>query len=393
MPSPSELARSVCAAIDAEKDAIASASRAIWEHPELKDEERFAMDVLAQAIRRAGIDVARAAHGVPTALRAEVGRASAPKVAILAEYDALPEIGHACGHNLIAAGALGALLGLARLGARLPGRIVLLGTPAEEGGGGKIRLLDAGAFDGVEAAIMFHPADRTLLWHPGLAMGQVEVVFRGRPAHAAGSPWDGASALRGVITLFNLIDSARGQLRDGTRVHGIITDGGQAVNIIPERAAAAFSLRAKTQSQLEELFALVDRCARAAATGSETEVALQRGVAYADMEASLPLARRFGARLQELGIPSEETDPTLSLGSTDMGNVSHALPAIHPFVAVCPRGAAHCHERAFTEVAGSAAALEVTIACAKAMALVALDYLTDESLRDETQRAFASRVG
>ena len=186
----------VVEAVDEIADRIADVAQKIHARPELGYEERYAANLLATELEAEGIAVERGAFGVGTALKATLGRPGGARVAICAEYDALPEIGHACGHNLIAAGALGAALGLRLVENELPGEVVFLGTPAEEGGGGKIRLLEAGAFAGLDAAMMFHPFDRTVLWNPALAMTRMEFVFRGRASHAAAAPWDGASALR-----------------------------------------------------------------------------------------------------------------------------------------------------------------------------------------------------
>ncbi|MSP60744.1 MAG: M20 family peptidase [Myxococcales bacterium] len=387
--SPSVKQRLI-AAVDGQRERLGGVARAIHAHPELRFEERFAAGLLADELEAAGLTVTRGAHGLETALRAEIGPRTGPSVAILAEYDALPEIGHACGHNLIATGALGAMLALAKVEHDLPGRVVFLGTPAEEGGGGKIRLLEAGAFAGLDAAMMFHPFDRSVLWQGALAMQRVDFIFHGRPSHAAAAPWEGDSALRGVIQLFNLIDSARVHLRDGARIHGIITDGGQAVNIIPERASAAFSVRAEAASYLESvLMPMVLRCAEAAASATNTRVEIQLGQGYKDMRNNHPLARRFGEHLAALGVPFVEHDPTSGLGSTDMGDVSHAVPAIHPYLAICDTGAAMCHQHAFAEHAASDRGLAVAVAAAKAMALTAFDVISDGDLRSEAHRAFA----
>jgi amidohydrolase len=371
----------IAAAVDAAAPRLAEVARAIHARPELAYEERFAAELLAGELERAGLAVERGAGGVATAFRARFGRPGGPRVAILAEYDALPEIGHACGHNLIAAGALGAALALHQVAGDLPGEVVVLGTPAEEGGGGKIRLATAGLFAGLDAALMFHPLDRTLLWHETLAMTRVEVTFHGAPAHAAASPWDGASALRGVIQTFNLVDSARVHFRDGVRVHGIITDGGQAVNIIPERAACAFSLRAPTAATLEPVIATFRRCAEAAAAATGTRVEIAFTQAYKDMRNNEPLARRFGAHLTALGVAHADDDPSLGAGSTDMGDVSYVVPAIHPFIGICALGEAFCHNHAFAAKAASEQGISAMLAAAKAMALTALDVLRDDALR------------
>ena len=208
----------VVSAIDARAAALAQLARKIHANPELRFEEKQASAWLADTVEQSGIAVERGVGGLPTAFRARVGRGGGPRVAILAEYDALPEIGHACGHNLIAGGAVGAFLGLASVAKDLGGEVLLLGTPGEEGGGGKIKLLEAGAFEGVDAAMMFHPLDRDLLSHSSLASEWLTFSFTGRPSHAAASPWDGRSALSAVIQTFNLIDSQRVHFRDGSRV-------------------------------------------------------------------------------------------------------------------------------------------------------------------------------
>jgi amidohydrolase len=374
--------------VDAVAGELAAVARDIHAHPELCYEERYAADRLARALEAHGLAVERGVGGVETALRARVGKGGGARVAILAEYDALPEIGHACGHNLIAAGALGATLALARV-AELPGEVVFLGTPAEEGGGGKIRLIEAGFFEGLDAALMFHPLDRTLLWQGALAMTRVTVVFHGTPSHAAAAPWDGSSALRAVIQTFNLVDSARVHLRDGTRVHGIITDGGQAVNIIPERAAAEFSLRAPTAAILETVVATFTRCAEAAAAATGTRLELTSLQAYKDLRNNTPLARRFGAHLAALGVPFAETDPTVGIGSTDMGDVSYVAPSIHPYLGICAPGETFCHQHAFAARAASDQGVAAMIAAAKALAATAWDVLADEGLRREARAAFS----
>ena len=375
-------------AIDAAAPTLEAVARDIHAHPELCYEERLASERLASELERAGLTVERGAGGVATALRARFGPSTGPRVAILAEYDALPEIGHACGHNLIAAGALGAALGLFAVRDQLPGEVVFLGTPAEEGGGGKIRLIEAGLFADIDVAMMFHPLDRTLLWQGALAMTRMDMTFRGKPAHAAAAPWDGSSALRAVIHTFNLIDSARVHLRDGARVHGIITDGGQAVNIIPERAAAAFSVRAPTAAYLQTVMAEVRRAAEAAALGTGTTVEIIEGQGYRDMRNNQPLARRFGDKLAALGVPFAETDPRIGIGSTDMGDVSYEVPAIHPYMGICAPGEAFPHQHGFAARAASPPAMEAMRAAAKAMALLSWDVFHDPELLQNARAAF-----
>jgi amidohydrolase len=370
-------------AVDALRPELVGIAERLHDHPELAFQEHRAAAWLGEVIEREGMSVERGLGGLPTAFRATVGQGG-PTVAILAEYDALPEIGHACGHNLIAAGALGAFLALARIVRANPaassGRIELIGTPAEEGGGGKIKLLEAGAFEGVDAAMMYHPYDRDMLAHPALATTKLELTFHGAPAHAAIAPWDGQSALSACLTTFQLIDSQRVHFRDGVRVHGIVSDGGQAVNIIPERAACVFQVRATSSHELERVRAIVERCARAAALAADVRVEIVLRMGYKSMRNNLTLARRFGAALAELGRPAPEVDPSAGAGSTDMGDISHAVPSIHPYLAICERGETLCHQHAFAACARSPRGYDTALVAAKAMARTTADLLGDPSL-------------
>ena len=378
----------IVSAIDSRAAALAELARKIHAHPELRFEERQASAWLADTVEHAGVTVERGVGGLPTAFRARVGRSGGPRVAILAEYDALPEIGHACGHNLIAGGAVGAFLGLASMAEELDGEVLLLGTPGEEGGGGKIKLLEAGAFEGVDAAMMFHPLDRDLLSHQALASEWLIFSFTGRPSHAAASPWDGHSALSAVIQTFNLIDSQRVHFRDGSRVHGFITNGGQAVNIIPEHAACQFSVRAPRVAYLGELVERVQDCARAAALATRAEVTIDRRPGYRDMRNNMTLAHAFGEALAGLGRRADDDDPDLGAGSTDMGDVSHVVPAIHPYLAICARGETMCHEHAFAAHAASDQGVAAMLDAARAMALTAQRFLGDAELRAQVRAEF-----
>jgi amidohydrolase len=314
-------------AIDAAAERVIEVSRQIHDHPELRFQEHFAANTLTGALEAFEIAAQKPTGGLETAFRAEFGHEARPKVAILAEYDALPN-GHACGHNLIAGAALGAVVGLAAVRDQLLGQVVLLGTPGEEGGGGKVMLIENGAFADIDAAMMFHPYDRTILTNPALAHQWITFTFHGKNSHAAAAPWDGYSALSGVIQTFNLIDNARLHFRDGTRIHGIITDGGKAVNIIPQTAQAMFSVRALNADYLPVVSERVVKCAEAAAlaTGTRVEIKVQRG--YKDMRDNMTMARRFGEYLRPLGVEFQEKDPTAGAASTDMGDVSYAVPSI-----------------------------------------------------------------
>ena len=379
--------------VDADSKLLRDVSLRIHAHPELRFEEHRAAAWLAEAVQGAGVDVERGTGGLPTSFRARIGKGGGPRVAILAEYDALPEIGHACGHNLIATGALGAFLSLAKQKDELPGTVELIGTPAEEGGGGKIKLLEAGVFEGVDAAMMFHPFDRDLLAHDTLATNWVDMEFRGKPSHAAVAPWDGNSALTACLSTFHLIDSQRVHFRDGVRVHGYIKDGGQAVNIIPERAVCEFSVRARDLKELARVQEIVLRCARGAALACGVEANLSVRIGYKDVVTNLAMARRFGDHLRSLGKDPHEVDPDVGTGSTDMGDVSHAVPSIHPWIAICDKDHATCHQRAFADHAKGERGHASMIAAAKAMAMTTADLLTDAALLDKVRAEFATRRG
>lgn len=363
----------------------------IHQNPELCYKEVKAAGWLTEAVELAGFDVERELCGITTAFRATAGTGASPRVAILAEYDALPEIGHACGHNLIAGGALGAFLALARQGKELPGTVDLIGTPAEEGGGGKIQLLLGDAFDGIDAAMMYHPFDRDLLAHSALAMLYANIEFEGKPSHAAIAPWDGTSALSAVLETFRMIDAHRVHFKDGVRVHGIVTNGGQAVNIIPEKAAARFSVRARDTDELMRVAKIVERCARGAATAFDVRLKYTVEKGYRDMKNNQALAARFGANLERLGRTALPKDDEVGAGSTDMGDVSHKVPSIHPYLAICEKGETTCHQHAFQACANSERGFATMIMAAKTMALTALDFLGDAELQRRVRAEFEAR--
>ncbi len=387
-----EVASAIDRAVDASAAELSSLSARIHENPELRFEEHKACAWLTEFLTAHGHTVERNIAGLPTAFRARAGK-GAPRIAILAEYDALPGVGHACGHNLIATGAVGAFVAAAEVvkSSGSGGEVILLGTPAEEGGGGKISMIDAGVFAEIDAAMMFHPFDRDLLAHIALASLWLTFDFQGKPSHAAIAPHAGKSALTACLDTFRLIDGQRVHFRDGVRVHGYVTDGGQAVNIIPEHAACEFSVRALDTAELARVRGIVERCARGAALASDVEVRIAVRHGYKDMINNMALARRFGAHTGSLGRQARERDDTIGAGSTDMGDVSHVVPAIHPWLAIVDRGEALCHERRFAEAAGSATGIGTALMAAKAMARTAVDYLADGDLRAAVSAEWSAR--
>jgi amidohydrolase len=262
-----------------------------------------------------------------------------PVIAIVAEYDALPEIGHACGHNLIAMIAIGAALALARYKAQLPGRLIVLGGPAEEGGGGKQFLVDAGYLKGVDAAMMVHPSSYTVVERGALARAEIDISFEGKPAHASSHPDKGINALDAVIQTFNGINALRQHIRDGARIHGIITNGGLKPNIVPEKAAALFYVRDEDNAYCTELVEKLHRCAQGAALATGATLTFQKiGVDYMTMNTNTAIAQAFARHIESLGYPIEKPEP--GLGSTDMGNISWVVPAIHAYIRILEAGLA-----------------------------------------------------
>ena len=385
MDAHAEIAR----AIDSYRDKVVALSHEIHERPELRFQEHFAAGLLSKAATELGLEVEREVGGLKTAFRAEFG-AKGPAVAILAEYDALPN-GHSCGHNLIAGAALSAVAGLKSIAGKLPGRVVFLGTPAEEGGGGKIILIDQGALRGVDAAMMAHPTDSEYCTMPALATQHLKLTFHGHGAHAALAPWDGSSALAAVLQTFQSVDAMRLHLRDGSRIHGIITDGGQAVNIIPERAECLFLARGKSSKYAKEMGARVIRCAEGAAmaTGTRVEHVVEGG--YKNLINNLSMAHRYAAHTEALGTKSVEAPENTPTGSTDMGDVSHVMPAIHPSFAISRRGEGNCHEDAFVAHADSQRGYDAMIRVAKAMAMTAYDLLAEPELLAAAKKEFGAR--
>ena len=361
----------------------------IHDNPELGFKEYKAANWLTEELRKGGFEVEIPYGGLETAFRAEhPERSEGPAIAILAEYDALPELGHACGHNLIATIAVGAALGLSPLKKELPGRLVVLGTPAEEGGGGKILLVRAGAFRDIDLAMMVHPADQTLVGRGSLAITEVVIEFKGKAAHASSEPEKGVNALDAVIQTFNSLNALRQHIKDGARIHGIITHGGVKPNIVPEYAAANFYVRAPENDYRDELVEKLRRCAEGAALATGAELTFKKvGHEYKAIRPNHHLAQAFRRNLESLGYPVEE--PKGGLGSTDMGDVSWEVPAIHPYIRIT-EGEVPGHSREFAEAARSEQAKKAMLAAAKAVAGTCIDVWTDpalyQAIREEFER-------
>ena len=404
--SKDQLAERSNSTIEASKQALFDLSKDVHAHPELNYEEYYSSDALAGFLEKHELTVERGIGGVETAFRATIpgGGGEGPTIAVLAEYDALPEIGHGCGHNLIAMAAMGAALGLQSNAQDLPGRVVVIGTPAEEGGGGKIRLLEAGVFEGVDATLSSHPfSNRTIVpaaspkgesW--SLAMVGYRYMYHGKAAHAAAYPEAGINALNAVIHLFTGIDAMRQHLRDDVRLHGVITDGGTAPNVVPEFAAANFMLRSRDGRYLsDEVVGKVRAVAEGAAamTGSRLEIE-EFYPFYENVQPNVALAQAMAANAQALGMRLDDPIPGRpgSGASTDFGNVSQAMPGFELRYAVSETPVPS-HTRQMQETAVTDFALSNALVVAKALSLTASDLLRNASLVEAAKSEYADRRG
>jgi amidohydrolase len=374
-------------AVDRLGDQLEKLSRQIHDNPELGYQEVKAAGWLGDFLSAQGFKVERGVAGVDTAFRGTIDAGQGPTIAILCEYDALPEIGHACGHNVIATAGAGAGAALAAVRDKLPpGRIHVIGTPAEEGGGGKIRLIRAGVFRDVDVAMMIHGFDRWILHQDLLGIVRVGFEFRGKAAHASADPWEGVNALDAVIQTFNNVGMLRQQMRPDARIHGIVTYGGAAPNIIPEMAACTFYVRAARLDYMWELHKRVLACAEGAAkaTGCALSV-VDKEAPYEPLKRNDTLLDLFRANMAAVG--ATESPAPDRLGSSDIGNVSQVIPAIQPMVQIAPTGTP-IHSRAFEAAAITPLARQGMCQAAKAMAMTTYDLLADPSLVKRARAEF-----
>ena len=377
--------------VNARADDLDRLAREIHARPELAFAERFAADALASYLEREGARVSRGVGGLTTAFASEAG-AGEPVVAILGEYDALPGVGHACGHNLMGTAAVGAFLAVRDVLDGIRGRVRVIGCPAEESGNGKVHLLNVGIFNDVDAALMYHPGDRDEIDPLMLAMVNLDVVFEGKAAHAAAEPHEGVNALDGLVLGWNAMSALRLLVRSDSRIHGIITDGGKAANIIPDRAAARLMVRSPDNAYLADLRRRVLACFEGAAVASGCRLEHQWSEVCDVVNTNRPLAEAFAENAKSLGRTLHARRPTDTHGSTDMGNVTTAVPGIHPFLAITSEPMPG-HSIAFAEAAATAQALETMRTAAKALAMTALDVLTDAALRKRAKEAHDGQKG
>ena len=373
--------------VDDRRVKLVGLAQRLFSNPELGFQEEQASAWLCEFLNGYGFQVEPGFCGLPTAFRAEYGRGQ-PTIAFLAEYDALPGIGHGCGHNLIAAAAVGAGVAIREVVDSFGGRVLVVGTPSEEALGGKGLMVQRGAFDGVDAAMMVHPGSRDALANASLACATLEVEFLGRSAHAAARPEEGVNALETMVLAFQAINSLRQHIRDTDRIHGVITHGGDAPNVVPRFCAGKFMVRAVEQEYLEVLKERVLNCFRAAATASGAELNFCWGeVQYAPMRPNLALGQAFADNLASLGRPLPAPNLRRPFGSTDMGNVSRVVPGIHPSIAiVTPDVPPHSPE--FAQAASSPEGDGAMLLGAKGMAMTAVDLLTNPGLLEAVSREF-----
>ncbi|MEV0399885.1 amidohydrolase [Actinoallomurus sp. NPDC050550] len=397
--APETLARQVTDRIERLAPELTSLSREIHGLAELGFAEHGSVAAIAELVAAHGIEARVGVHGMETSIEACAGDPAGPRIAILAEYDALPGIGHGCGHNVIGAAAAGAFLGLLDVVAGTGGSVVLLGTPAEENGSGKEIMARAGAFAGIDAAIMLHPADRDSIHFATLGLRSVEATYHGIPAHASSRPEVGRNALDAVVAAYQGIAALRQHMPQTDRVHGVITEGGEVANVVPARASLRLLIRSPELDPLLALSERVQRILEGAALITETrlEAVWDRIQPCLPVRGNDTLCARFGVhmagrgRTPSSGRSAPGSEPSAQ-GSTDLGNISLRVPSIHPTLAIAPPETA-LHTPAFAEYAGSEWGDRAVVDGSVALAMTALDFLTDAELRERSRAEFEAAGG
>lgn len=380
-------------AVHRRRDDLVELSHSIHAEPELAFAEHRSCAKTQALVAEYGFTVTKAPAGLETAFRADYG--SGPLViGVCAEYDALPGIGHACGHNIIAASAVGTALALAEVADELGLTVVLIGTPAEEAGGGKVLLLNAGTFDDIAASVMLHPGPLDIAAARSLALSQVAVRYTGREAHAAVAPYLGLNAVDAITVAQVAIGLLRQQMAPGQMAHGIVTDGGQATNVIPAHAEMQYTMRANDAASLHELEQRMADCflAGAVATGCSHDVA-ETEPSYHELTPDTWLADTFREEMRRVGREpvSSKLEAALPLGSTDMGNVTQTMPGIHPIVGI-DAGGASVHQPAFAEAAAGPSADRAVVEGAVMLARTVVRLAQTPQERDRVLERQARRA-
>ena len=384
-----EAKKEICSYIDSIAPELIELSHSIHAQPELAYEEHFAHQCLTKTLSEKGLEVEKGAYELDTAFEANAG-SSGPIIALLCEYDALPGIGHACGHNIIAAAGIGAGLAASEFTEPFNGRLRILGTPAEEGGGGKVKMLNKGAFDSVEAVLMIHPADADLPNISSLAVQQLKATYTGKAAHAAAAPEKGINALDGAVLGYMGVAALRQHIAPDERLHGIFTNGGQKANIVPETAEAIWYARSSTMERLENLKARLVETLYGGARSAGCDIQIEWvNEPYAEVLDNTPLLEAYMKNSESVGRFIKAADDGGVVGSTDLGNVSHVVPSIHPMVKVAPKGTA-IHTVDFEKCAKSEEGDKGLLDSAKSLAMTVLDCWKDPSLLKDAKDFFAS---
>ncbi|HEY2593191.1 MAG TPA: M20 family metallopeptidase [Chloroflexota bacterium] len=396
MVDAKKLKQRVCEAVDRRAPELIETADWIHAHPEIGHQEVEASRRLVGMLEGAGIPVETGTAGMTTAFKAVLGAQTAarPRVAILAEYDALPGLGHGCGHNLIGTSAIGAGLALKEVVPDLPGSIWVLGTPAEESAapnsGGKVHMVNAGVFNDVDAAIMFHPATETAVTlDRSLAARGFEFYFHGRAAHAAGAPEEGINALDAVVLMYNAVSAMRQQVRSDVRIHGIILSGGAAANIIPDYAALRYRTRADDSDYLEEIVQRVVACSEGAARATGCKLEWKEYMpGYENTMPNQVLLELMTANLRSIGVAVNNERRRSGRGSTDFGNVSRRVPGIEARIAITEVLETPGHSVEFREAAGSDMGRQAMLVAAKGLAMTTVDLLTNPEYLKKARAVF-----
>jgi len=380
-----KLKKEIQAEVETHRQELIDLSLKIHANPELCWHEEKASGWLADYLEKNGFKVERGICDLPTSFRASYGQGK-PVIAIMAEYDALPQVGHGCGHNIIGTAAVGAGIAAKLAADQAGGTILVFGTPAEECLGGKVTMAEKGAFERIDAAVMVHPRGKyNAIGVRFLAVISLDIEFYGKPAHASSAPWDGINALEAMIQSFNGINSLRQHIKNKARIHGVITDGGKVPNVIPEHSAGAFMIRATEDAYLEELREKVLNCFKAAALSTGARLEYQWGQRCSAVRHNLALIQLWSDNMQSLG---RRVDGFLEIGgSTDMGNVSTIVPSMHPFVAVSPE-VIPLHSTEFAAAAATDTAMEGLIDGAKALAMTVADVISQPEVLSQITKEF-----
>ncbi|WP_026894527.1 M20 family metallopeptidase [Clostridiisalibacter paucivorans] len=385
------LKQQISGEIEGIREELIDLSKRIHEKPELAFNEYSAVENIISLLEKHNFNVKKGIAGLETAFRAEYnGKGKGPTVAFLAEYDALPEIGHGCGHNLIGTMSVGAAIGLSKVANKIDGKIVVIGTPGEEGGGGKVIMVNKGVFDDIDYAMMIHPSTSNIICRGGLATRKLKIEYHGKSAHSS-SPEEGINALQAVIHTFNFIDHIRAILPLKSNINGIITEGGKVPNVIPDYACCSFSVRADTVSDLKIVVKHIEHIVKSIENFMGVKANISKTLVYTERYPNKFIAEKLKDNIAQFGEEMHYPKPNIKYGSSDIGNVSLVVPAIHSYLKIAELGTIS-HSMAFTNAAITENAHNQMMKGAKALALTGFDIFSDEKLRQDIYDEFYKTV-